>query len=115
MKDLLKVRWLQRIGTTELFLEVGAKARHVPKASQDRGEIVDVPFDGSHKDRRIVRIEGGTHHGPTTTDLVEEHFPRRQVKDLMQGVNRKDEEEGGNGVSLTESATMLDRWTRQPI
>ena len=97
LKDLLEVEVIATNRHNRAFLEVRAKALHVPKASQDRGEIVHVPLDGSNKDRRVIRIKGGTHHGSPTTDLVEEPFPRRQVEDLMQGVYCQHEEEGEMG------------------
>jgi hypothetical protein len=69
---------------------------------------LNVLFDWRHKDSRIIRIEGRSHNRSSTSNHVKEVVLSSQLKNFLQGVNRKHKEKRQKGVSLPKTATMLD-------
>lgn len=66
-------------GNHGTLLEIGAKARYFPKTPQNACKVVNILFHRSQEDGRVIRIEGGPHHGTPTTDFVEDPLPCSHV------------------------------------
>ena len=81
-------------------MEVGAKDGDFTKTSQNGRKVVRISFDRRYNHSRIIRIERGSHHDPSPSDLVKKALPCRHSKDLLQWVNSYHKKEGRDGVPL---------------
>ena len=70
-KNVIKVNLVTSYRDHQAFLEVGAKARHNTKLTKDLRKVLNVLFDRSHQNCRIIRVEGGPQDGAPTADLGE--------------------------------------------
>src|SRR4051812_18926572 len=97
------------------FAKIAAQPRDLPKVSQYNCEIIHIHLDGSHKNRRVIRIKGGSHHDTYPSNLMQEALPNGHLEDVMEGVHCNDVEKGGQGVPLPKNPTMLDGRAGHPI
>jgi hypothetical protein len=73
-------------------LEVSHEPGSLTKVVKDGRNVLNVLFDWRHKDSCIIRIEGRSHDRSSTSNLVKEVVLSSQLKNFLQGVNRKHKE-----------------------
>jgi hypothetical protein len=73
-------------------LEVGAKPGNFAKAMEDCLKVLDIMFEGSHKDRCVVRIKRSSEHIAPSPNLVKEAMCGCNFQNLRKRINSKDEE-----------------------
>jgi hypothetical protein len=92
-------------------LDVG----HLTDGLKDSHQILDILFNGSHKYRRNICIEGCPQNGSPTPYLVKESKSFSILKDLCKLVDGGDEKEGRKRIPLAQAAPMQDWGVGHPV
>jgi hypothetical protein len=75
--------------------EVCAKAGNLTKVLKDHRNILNITFDGSDEDGRVIRIERGAQNSPMAPKLVKKDHTCCLLQNLSNWVNRKHEKKQG--------------------
>jgi hypothetical protein len=106
LKNILKIDPIAPDRDDGALLEVSAKTGDLPKALKNFSQVDYVLTEGSNKDRRVIRIKGGTHNTSTPTKLVKETMAGSTFKDLGQRVDGEHKKKRREWVSLSKPMSM---------
>jgi hypothetical protein len=87
LHDVLKINVGASNGCRDAFVDVSNKPRDFTKTLQNMGKDLKIFFERSHKNLRIVAIEGGLNRGVATTKMMEISIGCSLLKELLQGID----------------------------